>query len=265
MGKTISIINQKGGVGKTTTALNLSDALNRLGNRVLTVDLDPQANLTIAFGVKDCKKKNIAELFDEQIRNFNFQVEVCPVKESLDLIQGSLDLAGIETQLVTVMAREYLLQKILNDVKEQYDYIIIDCSPSLGLLTINAMAASDSVIIPSTPDFLAQSGMIMLMKTIQQVRANLNSRLNVEGVLVTMYNEKYNLHKMVSSLIEATCRNVKESFGQDLHVFTTKIPISVKAGESIANQQSVIEYDPENAVSKKYREFAKEVIGGKTL
>lgn len=261
MGKTISIINQKGGVGKTTTALNLSDALHKMGHRVLAVDLDPQANLTIALGVKDCDKKNIAELFDDRINALNFQTEVCQVKEGFDLIQGSLDLAGIETQLVAVMAREYLLRKILETVKEQYDYIIIDCSPSLGILTINAMAASDSVIIPSTPEFLAQSGMMMLMKTVRQVKTSLNSQLVVDGVLVTMYNERYNLHKTIASLLEVTCQNIKETLGQNIHVFEAKIPVSIKTGESIANQQSVIEYDPDNAVSKKYQEFAREIGG----
>lgn len=263
MTKVTAITNQKGGVGKTTTALNLSYALSVKGKRILLIDFDPQASLSVALGIDGEKIPNIQSLMLSEIEDKELEEGyIVNINENLDLIAGTLDLAGTEASLVNVMSREMILKDVIGKVKNKYnyDYIIIDCSPSLGMLTINALTASDSVIIPVTPEYLPAKGLILLIKSILKIKKRLNSNISIDGLLITMMNERLNLSKNMINSLENTTDTIREKIGLDIKIFKSKIPISVRTGEAILQQKSVIEYEPENKVSKSYQSFADEWI-----
>lgn len=180
------------------------------------------------------------------------------IKENLDLIPCSLELAGIEMSLVNVMSRELILKSIIDDIKESYDCIIIDCSPSLGMLTINALAACDSVIIPVTPEYLSAKGLGLLVNNINKIKKRINPNIEIDGVLITMLNQRTNLSKEMIKTLNESVEFVKIKFNLDMKIFESKIPISVKTGEAIMNKKSIIEYDPKNKVSGAYQNFANE-------
>ena len=254
--KVIAATNQKGGVGKTTTALNMSVALAQQGYNVLTIDADPQANLTISLGIKEPDNlevglSNILQRIVED-RDFDLNMGIMHHKEGIDFIPSNIELASFETRLVNTMSRELVLRTYLYEIKDRYDYIIIDCSPSLGMMTINALSAADSVIIPSQPNFLSVKGLNLLMRTIGQVKKQINPKLEIYGVLLTMVNSRTNNAKnIIGSLRE---------MGNALKVYSSEIPYSVRAAECCQKGESIFLHDGNGKVAQAYTDFAKEVV-----
>lgn len=250
MCKIISIANQKGGVGKTTTSVNLGACLAYTGQRVLLVDIDPQGNATSGVGI---------EKADVDLCVYDLLVEDADVKkvikttqiENLDVIPATIQLAGAEIELVPTISREVRLKRALEPVKQQYDYILIDCPPSLGLLTLNALTASDSVIIPVQCEYYALEGLSQLLNTIRLVQKHLNSDLMIEGVLLTMLDARTNLGIQVID-------EVKKYF-QD-KVYQTIIPRNVRLSEAPSHGQPIILYDSRSKGAEVYLELAKEVV-----
>lgn len=254
MGKIMSVANQKGGVGKTTSSVNLSACLAHLGNKVLLVDIDPQGNATSGVGV------NKADM-DKCV--YNVLVEDLPAREvcvptnveNLDIIPATIQLAGAEIELVPTISREIRLKKALEEVKDEYDYIIIDCPPSLGLLTLNALTSSDSVLIPVQCEYYALEGLSQLLNTIRLVQKHLNKELMIEGVLLTMLDARTNLGIQV-------IEEVKKYF-QD-KVYNSIIPRNIRLGEAPSHGQPIITYDPKSKGAEVYLELAKEVVANGT-
>lgn len=250
MGKIMSIANQKGGVGKTTSSVNLSACLAHLGNKVLLVDTDPQGNATSGVGIN---KADVNKCI------YNVLVEDVPAEEvcistnehNLDIIPATIQLAGAEIELVPTISREIRLKKSLESLKESYDYIIIDCPPSLGLLTINALTSSDTVLIPVQCEYYALEGLSQLLNTIRLVQKHLNTELMIEGVLLTMLDARTNLGIQV-------IEEVKKYF-QD-KVYKVIIPRNVRLGEAPSHGQPIITYDPKSKGAEVYLELAKEVM-----
>ena len=250
MGKIMSIANQKGGVGKTTSSVNLSACLSSLGNRVLLVDTDPQGNATSGVGVNKADVSNC--IYNVLVEDLPAEEVVVPTNvNNLDIIPATIQLAGAEIELVPIISREIRLKKALESLKEQYDYIIIDCPPSLGLLTINALTASDTVMIPVQCEYYALEGLSQLLNTIRLVQKHLNKDLMIEGVLLTMLDARTNLGIQV-------IEEVKKYF-QD-KVYKTIIPRNVRLGEAPSHGLPIIVYDPKSRGAEVYLELAKEVI-----
>ena len=250
MGKIIAISNQKGGVGKTTTSVNLAASLAVLEKRVLLIDFDPQANATSSLGVKiDPETKTIYNLIenncssDDCIQNTNLKY--------FDIIPSHIDLVGIEIESINLMDREYLLKNAITPLLNIYDYILIDCPPSLGLLTINALTASKTVIIPIQCEYLALEGLGKLLNTIKNIQKLHNENLEIEGILLTMYDVRLNLSNQVK-------KEVKIHFNQ--MVFKTIIHRNVKLGEATSFGKSIIDYDISSKGANNYLNFARELI-----
>lgn len=250
MATILSLANQKGGVGKTTTAINLSAALAREGKRVLLVDADPQANASSGLGVEIRElEKTIYECLVNQIDPHQAVIQTSV--KNLSIIPSHIDLVGAEIEMLNLEEREHLLKKVLEKVKDEYDYILIDCSPSLGLITVNALTASDSVVIPVQCEFFALEGIAKLLSTIKIIKQNLNPNLQIEGFLLTMYDNRLRLSSQVYE-------EVKRHFG-DL-VFDTVIPRNVRLSEAPSHGLCVLDYDPSSKGSKCYINLAKEII-----
>lgn len=261
MTKVTAIANQKGGIGKTTTALNLSYALSQEGKKILLIDFDPQASLSVALGVNGDNIPNIHTLMEAEIDDKETKDKyIVNINENLDLIAGTLDLAGVEASLVNVMSREMILKDVIERIKEKYnyDYIIIDCSPSLGMLTINALTACDSVLIPVTPEYLSAKGLALLINSINRIKKRINPNIKIDGILITMLNQRTNLSKEILKALDSSVEFIQKQFNLNIQIFESKIPISVRTGEAILNKKSVIEYEPKNKVSQAYQNFAKE-------
>ena len=250
MGRVIAVANQKGGVGKTTSAVNLSAGLAHLGKKTLLVDIDPQGNATSGVGI------NKADI-DQCIYNVliddltTAEVSVSTNIPNLDVIPATIQLAGAEIELVPTISREIRLKKALESSIDQYDYIIIDCPPSLGLLTLNSLTAADSVIIPVQCEYYALEGLSQLLNTVRLVQKHLNKQLEIEGVLLTMLDARTNLGLQV-------IEEVKKYF-QD-KVYNSIIPRNVRLGEAPSHGQSIITYDPKSKGAEVYLELAKEVM-----
>lgn len=251
MGKTIAIFNQKGGVGKTTTNINLAACLALKGKKVLILDIDPQGNTTSGVGIakKGLEKTTYEILVDDNI-NTSDAIMNTGVK-NLDIIPASVQLAGAEIELVQLESREQRLKKAIDAIKSSYDYIFIDCPPSLGLLTINSLTAVDSVLIPIQCEFYALEGVSQLMSTIELVKKSLNPDLQIQGVILSMYDGRTNLSIQV---VEEVKKYFKEK------VYTTVIPRNVRLAEAPSYGIPITEYDPRSAGAQAYMEFAEEFL-----
>ena len=251
LGQVIALANQKGGVAKTTSALNLAVAFKEQGFNVLAVDLDPQGNLTMSQGMDpDTVERSM----------FDVLVHSLPIDEvihrtEIDLAVSSIDLAGAELALSSMIGRERALQKGLLSARSRYDYILIDTPPSLGLLTINALTASDSVIVPVQCEYLSLRGLVQLENTLSMIRENLNPTVEIRGILATMYDGR-TLHS------KEAVEMLKENFGE--LVFDTRIRKTVRYAEAPVQGSSVLKYDPSGSAAQAYRELAKEVLDGAT-
>lgn len=255
--KVIAITNQKGGVGKTTTTFNLGVALAKQGKRVLVVDVDPQSNLTTYAGWYDENelKYTLTDLMEQSMNDDEIKTKesILHHKENVDLIPSNLSLSALENSLTYAMSREYTLRNCLSSIKEDYDYILLDCQPSLGMLTINALASANSVIIPVQSEYFALRGMADLFKIINKVRRQINPTLKIEGALLTLVDSRTNLPKEIET-------QLKDNYGSILNLFKTQIPRAVKTAESTSSGGSVFSYDKNGTVASAYSSFAKEVL-----
>ena len=250
MGRIIAIANQKGGVGKTTTSVNLSACLAYLGKKVLLVDIDPQGNASSGVGVNKGEVHQC--IYDVLIDDVNVKETILETKvENLHIVPATISLAGAEIELVSTISREVRLKRALQEVQSSYDYIVIDCPPSLGLLTINSLTAADAIIIPVQCEFYALEGLSQLLSTIRLVQKHLNKNLAIDGVLLTMFDARTNLGIQV-------IEEVKKYF-QD-KVYKTIIPRNVRLSEAPSHGEPIIIYDPKSRGAEVYLELAKEVI-----
>ena len=255
--KVIAITNQKGGVGKTTTTFNLGVALAKQGKRVLVVDVDPQSNLTTYAGWYDENelKYTLTDLMEQSMNDEEIKTKesILHHSENVDLIPSNLSLSALENSLTYAMSREYTLRNCLSSIKDDYDYILLDCQPSLGMLTINALASANSVIIPVQSEYFALRGMTDLFKIINKVRRQINPTLKIEGALLTLVDSRANLPKGIAT-------QLKDNYGSILKLFNTQIPRAVKTAESTSSGGSVFTYDKSGTVANAYSSFAKEVL-----
>ena len=254
--KVIALTNQKGGVGKTRTAVNLGVSLAQQGKKVLLVDADAQANLTMSLGYPrpDDLPISLATIMQDIIDDNPIDVQngILHHGEGVDLLPSNIELSGLEVRLINAISRERVLKTCMSEVKKNYDYVLIDCMPSLGMLTINALAAADSVIIPTQPHYLSAKGLELLLRSVSKVRRQINPHLRIDGILMTMVMPRTNISKEVTAL-------VKSVYGQNIKVSDAQIPHSIRAVEATAEGKSIFAYDKNGKVAAAYEQFGKEV------
>ena len=252
----IAVTNQKGGVGKTTTTVNLGVGLARMGKRVLLVDADPQGSLTVSLGVKNPDELPVSiatvmqNTVDDKVMPQDYGI--IHHSEGVDLLPSNIELSAFEVGLFNTMSREMVLKNCLDAVKKNYDYVLIDCMPSLGMMTINSLVAADSVLIPSQPNFLSAKGLGLLLKSIGKVKRQINPKLRIDGILMTMVMPRTNISKEITA-------TVKSAYGKKIKVFDTEIPHSIRAVEATAEGKSIFAYDKSGKVAAAYEQLGKEV------
>ncbi len=252
MSKIIAIANQKGGVGKTTTAVNLSACIAEKGLKVLLIDVDPQGNTTSGIGIEKSQLQH--SIYDVLINGLSPRQAICRTMiDTLDVIPANIDLVGAEVELVPRMAREQILKTALRNIRDDYDFIFMDCPPSLGLITINALTAADKILVPIQCEYYALEGLSQLINTVKLVKANLNPSLEVEGVVLTMYDSRTNLSSQVVEEVKKFFKN---------RVYKTVIPRNVRLGEAPSFGLPIIRYDAACLGTKCYNDLAAEVISG---
>lgn len=253
----LAVSNQKGGTGKTTTCENLGIGLAQEGKKVLLVDTDPQASLTVALGYP--RPDDLSFTLSDAMEKIMTEQPIAPGEgllhhpEGVDLMPANIMLSGLEVSLVNAMNREKILKQYLDTVRREYDFILLDCMPSLGMLTVNALAAADQVLIPVQAQYLSAKGLEQLLQTINKVRRQINPKLKIEGILLTMVDSRTNYAKEISALI-------REAYGSNIKVFSTDIPRSVRAAEISAEGRSIFKHDPKGKVAEAYRVLTKEVL-----
>ena len=254
--KVIALTNQKGGVGKTTTAVNLGVSLAKQGKTVLLVDADAQANLTMALGYTktDNLPITLSDIMQDIIdgKSVDVQESILHTDEGVDLLPSCVELAGVETTLIDTKNRESVLKACISEVKKNYDYVLIDCMPALGMLTINGLAAADSVIIPNQPHYFSIKGLEQLLRSVSKVKRQINPNLRIDGILMTMVMPRT---KITQTVISA----VKNAYGRNIKIFDTQIPFSIRAVEATAEGKSIFAYDKSGKVAAAYEQFGKEV------
>ncbi len=254
--KVIALTNQKGGVGKTTTAGNLGVSLAQQGKKVLLIDADAQANLTMSLGygrpddLSDTLSSIMQDVIDE--KPVNVQKAILHHNEGVDLLPSNIELSGLEVRLINAISRESVLKTCINEVKKIYDVVLVDCMPSLGMLTINALAAADSVVIPTQPHYLSAKGLELLLRSVSKVKRQINPHLRIDGILMTMVMPRTNISKEITA-------TVKSAYGQRIKVFDAQIPHSIRAVEATAEGKSIFAYDKGGKVAAAYEQFGKEV------
>ena len=255
--KVIAVCNQKGGVGKTTTTINLGVGFSMQGKNVLLIDADAQASMTVALGsrIPDELPVTLANIMQDVMDDHEIP-DGCGIlhhKEGIDLMPSNIDLSGIEIRLINVMSRESVLKTYVDDQRNKYDYILIDCAPSLGMLTINSLVAADSIIIPAQPHFLSVKGLDLLMSSVGKVKRQINPRLSIDGILFTMVDKRTNFANQVIA-------ELRSCYGNKVNVFKTEIPHSIRAAETSAAGVSIFDYDKSGKVAAAYEALTKEVL-----
>lgn len=255
--KVIALTNQKGGVAKTTTTFNLGTGLAMNQKKVLLIDADPQGSLTISMGLKnpDDLDVTLASLLNDIVED---RMEdptrgILHHKEGVDLIPSNIELSGMETKLINVISREFLLKNYIDTIRDRYDYILIDCMPSLGMMTINALVAADSVVIPSQPNFLSAKGLDLLLHSVGKIKRSINKELEISGIVLTMVDNRTNNARNIIG-------NLREGFGERIPIFQTEIPFSVRATECSNYGESIYAHDPKGKVADAYRSLTREVM-----
>lgn len=253
----MAVVNQKGGTAKTTTCENLGVGLAMEGKKVLCIDMDPQASLTIALGWQrpDDLNTTVASVMSKIMNDQELQPRegILHHQEGVDLLPSSIELSGLEVSLVNAMSRESILKQYVDTVKKDYDFILLDCAPSLGMLTVNALAAAEQTLIPVQANYLSAKGLEQLLNTINKVKRQINPKLKIEGILLTMVDARTNYAKEISNLI-------REAYGGKIKVYKTDIPRSIRAAEISAEGKSIFEHDPKGKVADAYKVLTKEVL-----
>lgn len=259
--ETYVIVNQKGGVGKTTSAVNFAIGLARQNKKVLAIDLDPQGSLSIALGIEDPDRLSVSiTTILEKImveEDFEPRLGILSHQEGIDFMPANIELASLELSLVSEVSREQILnlylEKLEDELEDLYDYIVIDCSPNLGLVTYNALTCADQLIIPVQAQFLSLKGMEQLFQTIGKVKRKLNKQLEISGILITMVNTRTTYNKEIVSLLH-------ETYGEQLRIFSQVIPYSVRASESSSQGESIFAYEPKGKIAQAYESLIQEVL-----